>query len=232
MDFGVPWFDLCDCWDSLVERGAAIYSDKDGGDTSRRVAAGDLPSNTYGLFGEKAYSLWSGLPMDLSIRRSGDDGDDFADGTDVKVVMVSNPNLLHPPGARKWPTRRFVLAYLDSVRRRAQLVGWASVQEMRRAPVKTFNAKMGPNHFLNYKDLHPMTEPMDKERVGPHDHRCPECGVVWPCKNLSVVCPCPVGFPCKQCRLAKMIGRPPPEPPEKKSQLDLLMAHIKDKEKK
>ncbi len=65
---------------------------------------------------------------------------------------------------------------------------------------------------------------------GPHDHKCPDCGVVWPCKNLSIVCPCPADFPCKQCRLAKMMGTPPPEPPpEKKSQLDLLMSHIKEK---
>jgi hypothetical protein len=109
-----------------------------------------------GLLGEKAYSLWRGLPLNESLLAEGDGGNDFPDGTDVKAVSNSNPDLKHPLNPKFWPRERFVLVFVVLQTKRARIMGWVPWQELKRAPCKTYREDAGPQHFLNWRALRPM----------------------------------------------------------------------------
>jgi hypothetical protein len=149
--------DLGPCWDSVVELALKRQWFKERMGVPERwdeKTSGQAKIN--GLLAEKAYSIYSGLPMSIELLLGADDGNDFSDGTDVKTATHSDPDLKHPVGSLKWPRVRFVLVKLDVNRRTATLLGFAWTHIVKRAPVKVYRQDAGPQHFINWRGLHRM----------------------------------------------------------------------------
>lgn len=117
-------------------------------------------SNDYelvGLAGEQAFSVFSGLPVDISVKPSGDNGIDFIlpGGKTVDVKMARKAyNLLHE--ANK-PLRAdiYVLARYNDETKSATLLGWIEKSVLENAPVKDFGYGI-ENRYVSANVLHKM----------------------------------------------------------------------------
>jgi len=146
----LPWIDLSPYWPELE----AIAEGRDG--PKRDFDSSEYwtdDSHLKGVCGEKIHSLVTGRPMDDVARINGDGGSDFPNGIDIKTATVwQDPWLKHPVAATKWP-RRFVLVALDFDNKRGRSMGWATAEDMKKAPARSWREKGPLQHSLRWTDL-------------------------------------------------------------------------------
>jgi hypothetical protein len=104
-----------------------------------------------------AFSLETGLPMDLSLRAAGDGGRDFI--YRGKVYSIKSTQYWHDPHLKEYPKPKkwgdfYVLCGVDMQLSLVKVFGWATRDEVQCAPKHTYTAKAGPQHSLAYQDLH------------------------------------------------------------------------------
>ena len=109
-----------------------------------------------GLAGELAFSQFTGMAPDLSVKPEGDGGVDttifLAFTVDVKTARKAY-NLIHE--IDKPFADIFVLAEYDDDSEKAMLVGWEYGSILRKAPSKDFGYGI-ENHFIHRSRLRPM----------------------------------------------------------------------------
>ena len=143
------WIDLTPHWARIKEVARERHAQKHRFRSTGRMSH---KSHFIGLCGETAYAKAYGLKVDTTLRRHGDDGNDFWGDIDVKTsTFLIDPHLKHRVGSRKWPRRGFVLAVLDEPRKRARLIGYCSTRQLQIASMKDYG--YGRQHFLREMSL-------------------------------------------------------------------------------
>lgn len=142
------WVDLAPFWDMLEEAGKKRDAQKRGY-KSTRLWTGS-PSVT-GLLGEQVYALVTDQSVDLTLRKSGDNGPDFPDGVDVKATPNWQApelwlNAPLPSTGKKATVAAFALVALDMDGRRGALIGVVPRGWCARAPVTS--TPNGDKHIL------------------------------------------------------------------------------------
>jgi len=110
------------------------------------------------MLGERAFAEWSGLLMDLESRAGGDAGIDFRAGAwtiDVKTAQRAY-NLLLEVGKERACADILVLAQVCENPLGAKLLGWATREEIVRAPARDFGYRVR-NHYIPQEELRPMS---------------------------------------------------------------------------
>lgn len=109
-----------------------------------------------GLVGERAFSEWSGLPLDLSFRASASDGRaDFhtGDGYSIDVKTCTRPYGLWVEADK--PMADFFILALYRAPNEADLLGWASrLQVVAKAPERSRHGVV--NHCVPISELNPL----------------------------------------------------------------------------
>lgn len=126
-------------------------------DSSHRPLVDD--HDLIGLLGQRRFSIESGLPMDLSIKRHGDGRVNFTTdgGTTINVSTYRNPvHLLREAG--KSAADIHVLAGISESLNTVTLIGWEYDRIMVLCPVKTMRGYDIENHVMLADDLRPMDE--------------------------------------------------------------------------
>ena len=120
-------------------------------------------SNDYeliGLLGEYAFQMWSGKPMDFTIRPGGDDKIDFILHTGITVDVKSARkayNLFRECGKKHADI--LVLAHVHS-NELVSLLGWEYGVIMAMQPSKEFGYGIR-NHYMPARSLKPMSKLKD-----------------------------------------------------------------------
>ena len=119
-------------------------------------------SHSVGLEGEYAFSLYSGLPIDLSARPAGDCGVDFVLPTtlgdfnvDVKTATHLPPWLLVPVDECREMTIYVLASYVGDV---GKLWGWEWGKRVKKGERGRFAREDMENYRLMVKDLRPMLD--------------------------------------------------------------------------
>lgn len=111
--------------------------------------------NLIGLAGEVVYRMHVGMPVEIDATV---DGGEDVPGLNVKAVYAHFRKrilMLHQDKPRS-PRLGYVLAAVNLDRREGELVGWATTQEMRSAPLQRFRGGQGPTHCIDDVDLRPI----------------------------------------------------------------------------
>lgn len=115
-----------------------------------------------GLLGEREFSAQSGLPMNIAILGSGDQGNNFTTpgGSTIDVSTYRNPvHLLRE--AEKPAADIHVLAQVHADLSGAVLLGWEYDRIMLLCPKRTMPGYEIVNHIMLADDLRPMQELME-----------------------------------------------------------------------
>ena len=126
-----------------------------------------------GLAGEDAFSARYGYPVDERRLRHGDGGIDFwtlLGGVDVKTHR--RPGHLLVEAGKEDRAAVYVLARYDEATGRAELIGWATREEVEAAPVSDVGRMGVLSRAVPARALHEMAQ-LD-EMLGAW---CPGCGV-------------------------------------------------------
>ena len=140
--------------DEYLEGIARQRSDTHKSHASQRILSNEY--NLIGVYGESAFARMFNLPIDDSIKPSGDNGVDFVLGlnftVDVKTAKLPF-NLLLEVG--KPLADIYVLA--DYNEGNTKLIGWEWGLRLSQAPSKDFGYGV-INYYIPAKDLRPMKE--------------------------------------------------------------------------
>lgn len=126
-------------------------------DASHRPLAAE--HDLIGLLGQREFSIASGLPMDISVRRQGDGRVNFTTkaGTTINVSTYRNPvHLLRE--ADKPGADIHVLAGISESLETVCLIGWELDKVMLLTPKKTLPGYEILNHIMPAHALHSMSE--------------------------------------------------------------------------
>ncbi len=132
---------------------------------TKSLADGD--HDLIGFATERAWSRYSGQPMDDNVYRGGDAGFDTPDGFNVKGTKYRNGHLLHTVGD-PWPPAGFILVYVDLLERLAVVQGWASNDDVRSVkPSKWPSGMCHAIHNTKLRQLDFATPPPDPTEETP-----------------------------------------------------------------
>lgn len=105
-------------------------------------------TNIIAVAGEMIAAFMLQMPMDATLRASGDAGYDLPDGTDVKTDSHWPPILKHPIGSKKWPTY-FALVYFDENTKSGCLIGKVTARSLLESEkTRQFRPDAPVNHIM------------------------------------------------------------------------------------
>ena len=145
-----PWIDIRRWLDCASRYAAERDEQKRRYQSSRYLAQNP---HYLGHLAEHVYGSLIGQPVNHQAYVGGDGGTDFP-GTDVKGVRFWQDPWLKHPASKPLRAFRYVVIALDMERKRGRYVGEASREELRAAPLKTWNEEAGPQLSLPPASLH------------------------------------------------------------------------------
>lgn len=154
--------DLSAEWDEIERKAEERRQSKLGSDKTRSLAYGN--HDLIGFATEKAWSIFSGQPVDDRVLRGGDAGFDTPDGFNVKGTKYANGHLVHTVGD-PWPPAGFILVYVDLVAKTAVVQGWATNSEMKRSEPTEWRS--GMCHAIHNRDLRPIPQASNTDTTTP-----------------------------------------------------------------
>lgn len=127
-------------------------------DSTSRPLADDR--ELVGLLGERIFSVWSGLPMDIGVRHQGDGQLNFLSpsGNTVHVATYRKPVHLLREVSRTGTANIHVLAQVNADLTDATLLGWEYDYIMLLCPKRLLPGHKVLNHVMLAQDLRPMAD--------------------------------------------------------------------------